>query len=596
MRIYFEDYSYKPSLIEPYLGGMDILEHDSNMTSFKVRRIGYLFVSTEKYSGPVFILPKSFLVNEGSRLNVLGMEGIFPEDVVETDPDENPDAPANPLAKVGKETLLPELSLWLYRALRRFLDENIGTEICAEAELDAQFPEDGARDKDLLSITLALIDFLKDHRNLFTQISIINHSGRNKIDWHKTVSRDPLIQNGEPWYIKLAIREKSINIDDRLIVLYYSVLNYIRRKYKFPVSIGEVPYELLPVHTIQRYLETGIGSKELQRIRHHYFRDDLKHLWTLLDSFFTHNSTDRDEGKRKEYILVSNFNIVFERMMDALISDTHGVEELKNQSDGKLVDHIFRYKSLIGRHTEIYYIGDSKYYSDTNRPEGVALYKQFTYAKNAIQYHIDKIYLPGKSEGTLHYRDKYTEGYNITPNFFIRSRVTKEDLSFDNPAIEMTYWDKKKHLEYPKTNKHFEDRLFDRDTLILREFKINLLFVIAAYAGYEEEYWKSDFHRIIRELFIESIDKEYEFFILTPQNEDINKFHYLYFEWINGKVYTLESDNKTAPEHLLLAFEKNDTGKKDKEAFLSQKLREYNTGKELLYDLQPITLAELNKM
>ena len=196
---------------------------------------------------------------------------------------------------------------------------------------------------------------------------------------------------------------------------------------------------------------------------------------------------------------------------------------------------------------------------------------------------------------TLHYRDKYTEGYNITPNFFIRSRVTKEDLSFDNPAIKMTYWDEAKHLEYPRTNKHFEDRIFDRDTLILREFSINLLFVIAAYAGYEEEYWRSDLHRTIRELFIRSIDKEYEFFILTPQKENINKFYCLYYEWINGKAYTLETGGKNPTEHLLLAFEKTDTGKKDKETFLSQKLREYTTGEELLYDLQPITLVELNK-
>ena len=301
----------------------------------------------------------------------------------------------------------------------------------------------------------------------------------------------------------------------------------------------------MPVSEIQRLLDTGIGSKEMKRIRHHYFRDDLKILWGLLNSFFTYNTTDSEI--KKEYLLVRNFQAVFERMIDSLISDDRGVTELKKQKDGKLVDHIFPYKSLIGSHTEIYYIGDSKYYSDANRPEGVALYKQFTYAKNAIQYHIDKIYLPGKSEGTLHYRDKYTEGYNITPNFFIRSLVTKDDISFDMPSIAMTYWDETKHLEYPRTNKHFEDRIFDRDTLILREFSVNLLFVIAAYAGYEEEYWKSDFHRTIRELFIKSIDKEYEFFILTPKDEDINKFHYLYFEWINGKAYTLESDSKTIP-------------------------------------------------
>lgn len=592
MRIYFEDYSYEASLIEPYLGDMNLLEYGTGMTSFKVRRIGYLFVSTEKYSGPVFILPKSFLVDDGSRLNVLGMEGIFPEDVVETDLDEDPDAPVNPLLIVGKETLLPELSLWLYRALRRFLDENSGTGICAEAKLDAQLPEDSARDKDFLSTALALIDFLKNHRNLFTQISLINHSGRNKIDWPKTVSGDPFIQNGEPWYIKLAIREKSVNIDDRLIIIYYSVLNYLRQKYKFPISIGEVPYELLPIHTIQRYLETGIGSKKMKSIRHHYFRDDLKHLWTLLDSFFTHNSIDQDKEKRKEYILVSNFNIVFERMIDTLISDTHGVEELKKQSDGKLVDHIFRYTSLIGNKDDIYYIGDSKYYRDDNRPKGVAFYKQFSYARNAIQYQIDQLYLSGrKSRENIRYRDTLTEGYNITPNFFIRSRVTAEDIQFDTPSLRLPYWDKSKNQEFPENNKHFEDRLFDRDTLILREFSINLLFVIAAYAGYEESYWFSDIHKTIRSEFIKTIDKQYEFFILTPNNIEAIPFYFLHSEWLNGKVYTLEEGGN----RFLVAFEKTPKGEKDKQAFRNSSIRSNETGEKITYDMPNTSLKELDK-
>lgn len=589
MRIYFENYAYRSDLIEPYLGQMKILYPGSDRGTRYTDRIGYIFISTEKYSGPIFILPKSFLIKESKdRLNVLGMQGIYPENVIDT---EDPD---NPLELDNNGSFLPELGLWLFRALDRFRLEHEGESKGEEAELDSQLPEDGARDKDFLSIAIELIDFLKEHRSLFTQISLINHSGRDKIDWPKTVKGQPIIQNGEPWYLDPAIKDKTINIDDTLLKLFFSVLRYLRDKYKFPIQLGEVPYELKPITEIQRLLDTGIGSKEMKRIRHHYYRDELVLLWGLLNSFFNTNTSDAEY--KKEYLLVKKFQTVFEGMIDSLISDDSGVKELKKQQDGKLVDHIFRHKSLIGSHTDIYYIGDSKYYIDTNRPEGVALYKQFTYAKNAIQYHIDKIYLPGVSEGTLHYRDKYTEGYNITPNFFIRSRVTKDDTDFDKPAMKMTYWDEAKHLEYPKPNKHFEDRFFDRDTLILREFSINLLFVIAAYAGYEEEYWKSDFHRTIREAFIKSIDKEYEFFILTPQNEDISKFHYLYYEWLNGKAYTLESNKESAPEHLLLAFEKTAKGEQDRQAFLSQKLIEYTTGKEIRYDLRPTTLAELNNI
>ena len=121
-----------------------------------------------------------------------------------------------------------------------------------------------------------------------------------------------------------------------------------------------VPYELLPEEEIQRLIDTGIGSKQMRRIRHKYYRDDLKHLWGLLDSFFTYNTSDDDNFRTNEFLLVRKFENVLEAMIDSLISDTRGVEDLKKQDDGKLIDHIFRFNSLVGNLSDIYYIGDSK--------------------------------------------------------------------------------------------------------------------------------------------------------------------------------------------------------------------------------------------
>lgn len=590
MRIYFEKYLYKTDKIQKILGE-HLVHEDSTKHTWETDRIGYIFVNTDDYSGPVFILPKSFLIDEGGRLNVLGMKGIYPEDVMDTDD------PANPLEIDGRGSFLPELGLWLYRALNRFREEHEGTPISQRAMLDSQLPDSNSRDKDFLSTALDLMDFLKDHRNLFTQISLINHSGRDKIDWPKTVKGDPFIEDGEPWYLDPAIKEKTIDIDDTLLVLYYSVLKYLRDKYRFPIDLGDVPYELLPENEVQRLIDTGVGSKQMRRIRHKYFRDDLKHLWGLLDSFFTYNSTDEDRNRTDEHLLVRKFETIFEAMVDSLISDTGGVEDLKKQDDGKLVDHIFRFTSLIGSVSDIYFIGDSKYYRDDKRPEGVALYKQFTYAKNAIQYHIDKYYLankrgpwPPKGKGEIRYRDTLTEGYNITPNFFIRARVTEEDTDFSSPSLQKTFWDEDKGQENPPTNRHFEDRLFDRDTLILREFSINLLFVIASYAGYEDECWSSDLHRTIRDSFIESIDKEYEFFKLTPKNENTLGFDRLYIPWLNGKTYTLDESD----ESLIVAFEKSQRGQKDKEEFKRQHFVSRDTGQQISYDLTPTSLRQLN--
>ena len=591
MRIYFEKYPYKNDQIEKILGD-SLVHHDFDKGTWETDRIGYLFVNSEKYSGPVFILPKSFLIDEGNRLNVLGMNGIYPEDVIDTD-DEH-----NPLEIEGKGSFLPELGLWLYRALNRFREEHEGTPISQRAMLDSQLPDNNSRDKDFLSTALDLMDFLKDHRNLFTQISIINHSGRDKIDWPKTVAGDPFIENGEPWYLTPVVKEKAIDIDDTLLVLYYSVLKFLREKYRFPINLGEVPYELLPESEVQMLIDTGIGSKIMRRIRHKYFRDDLKHLWGLLDSFFSYNTFEEDKNRINELLLVRKFEAIFEAMVDSLMSDSSGVEDLKKQDDGKLIDHIFRFTSLVGNISDIYYIGDSKYYRDDKRPEGVALYKQFTYAKNAIQYHIDKYYLthkrapwPPKGKGEIRYRDSLTEGYNITPNFFIRARVTENDTDFSAPSLKKTYWDENKGHENPPSNKHFEDRLFDRDTLILREFSINLLFVIASYAGYEDECWSSNLHHTIRDTFIESIDNDYEFYKLTPKNENTLGFYRIYIPWLNGKAYTLDETD----EYLIVAFEKTQRGRKDKEEFKHQVFVSHDTGQTIGYDLIPTSLRALSK-
>ena len=591
MRIYFENHKYASDKIQPYLPKHMLYNDDSKHIAW-TDYIGYLFVSNDVYSGPIFILPKSFLISQDGVDTVLGIKNIYPVDVIDCNDEENP------LEIAGKGSFLPELSLWLYRALNRFRIENQSSPISIQAMLDAQLPEDGARDKDFLSTAIDLIDFLKDHRSMFTQISLINHSGRNKIDWAKTVKKDPFFENGEPWYLDPAIKDKVINIDDALLILYYSVLRYLRDKYCFPIDLGEVPYQLLSPSEVQRLIDTGIGSKQMKRIRHKYFRDDLKHLWGLLDSFFTFNISDDDKEKKKEHLLVRKFHVIFEAMIDALISDTRGVEALKSQADGHLVDHIFRFPSLLDPNSDIYFIGDSKYYKDDKRPEGVALYKQFTYAKNAIQYHIDQVLLEekyGKGKKTtpeLKYRDTFTEGYNITPNFFIRSRVKENTTEFDHPALMLCDdWNTSRGQKYPPTNKHFEDRLFDRDTLILREFSINLLFVIAAYAGYEDDCWAREIHTKIRNEFITSIDEEYQFYVVTPLNVEPLPFDRLHTNVLNGRTYM----NPKSDRSLIVAFEKSEQGDKDLERFRNNKLRSFETGELLTYDIKPISLKELNE-
>ena len=565
MLVYFEGHRYPKDLVVPYFTDRDFNEpvvpymHDQN--GYYLEYIGYIFVTSEKYSGPVFILPKSFLAVDVSdpekRETLLGESGLLPEQIFDTDKDDNV------LTLSGRETFLPELSLWLFRAMVRFREDCKKEKDHENLEKLYQLtPQDNSRDRDFLSTAIRLIDFLSDHRNLFTQIHKINNSGRAAIDWNKTIRKYPYIKEGKPYYLDLQIKDKAINIDEELIILYYSVLRYLKDKFHFPITLGDIPYELLSPSEIQRYLDTGVGKRKMRDIKGKYFRDDLRTLWTLLDAFFTFNYSRDDKCPRKEALAVKEFDAVFEKMVDRLIGDTSKLAALKNQKDGKLIDHIYMDKSLIGKDSNIYYIGDSKYYSDSHDIEGVPLYKQFTYARNAIQYNIDQYYLKHKANpNAIRYRDKDTEGYNVTPNFFVRPKIKSDTLDFDTPSFSASE-------NQPKRNKHFEDRLFDRDTLLLREYEINLIFLIAAYGSYED-HWATSIRTTIREDMIQFLTDTYDFFKIQPKDIPVttptgklfdipflNYFHNL----LAGKVYK-ESDDST---DLILAFEKKtEQGKLD---------------------------------
>ena len=173
--------------------------------------------------------------------------------------------------------------------------------------------------------------------------------------------------------------------------------------------------------------------------------------------------------------------MVFEDMIDTLISDDtkDKNDKLKDQPDGKIVDHIYHYSSLV-REDDIYYIGDSKYYKEGHDPGENSIYKQFTYAKNVIQMNMD-VTTPNEKIGRGNYYDDETEGYNISPNFFIRGMVNPQHLNYIEPELEQ----QKKKDGKPAVEKrcHHKNRLFDRDTLFVLKYSINFLFVLSAYAA-----------------------------------------------------------------------------------------------------------------
>ncbi len=81
-----------------------------------------------------------------------------------------------------------------------------------------------------------------------------------------------------------------------------------------------------------------------------------------------------------------------------------------------------------------YYIGDSKYYKQKNRIGRESVAKQFTYARNVIQWNLNLFFgedaeKSDRRETDFCLRDEVTEGYNVIPNFFI-SGMVPPDLNY----------------------------------------------------------------------------------------------------------------------------------------------------------------------
>jgi hypothetical protein len=197
---------------------------------------------------------------------------------------------------------------------------------------------------------------------------------------------------------------------------------------------------------------------------------------------------------------------------------------------------------------EVYYIGDSKYYAIGSELDKKSIYKQFTYAKNIIQSSIDL------EEAGI--RDHLTEGYNFTPNFFISAYIPQKQIDgrwvfsledFHTHRLEDRTYDPIKYSSH-----HFENRLFDRDTLYLTHVDINLLFLIAIYAR-DDKYEQRDFARIFKEdiyqAFTRLLDDKYDFYLIENYSDKIIESN---FKALNGKIYEVKyHENK---RHLILAL------------------------------------------
>lgn len=527
MKILVEECQYDAALVRDVLQGIDALQNVEGLVSLSY--VGYYY--NPKLNGgrgdTVFILPKVLMDEQGKVFSKYS-----PDAIIHMDHDKMSDQ---------ERKFLYEFAVWIYRAVDVYQRSHKDSDIVYHRKISQIGRGMKKRANTLLDILLSLIQFNKDNQSLITFILKNLHSGVNKINWTRTINHSAaIIQNDEPIYFNPVNKKRQVNYDEELLIIYYSILNYINQTYGFQADIT-VGFPLIAGSKFESYLN-GRGVIRLRQIKYKYFSDKMLELWNLCFAFFAHRAEITTSAELKEYLLVKNFYVVFEAIIDELIGDSKEdlPKDFKEQKDGKLVDHLYTYPGLIEADEEqrTYYIGDSKYYKIGGSLGDASIYKQYTYARNIVQYNIDLWMDENAPDPEVRLRDDVTEGYNIIPNFFISAAMKKDDYSYNHREIELTKITGKRN---PEIKFQFKDRLFDRDTMLLSRYNVNFLFVISLYARNrqtEKAVWKEEVRERFRDEIRNVLENEYSFYPMRSRGVVLDDYMTQHFRQLNGKVFT----------------------------------------------------------
>lgn len=523
MRVLVEGEKYPLSLLESIIDarfyktyGLDgIVSHVGYFYSFSNNEIIYIlpkvFIDTNKIV--LFDFEKEKLANSGFYLH-----------------------------NHNKSSKLKELLILFYRSLLEYKKRQPLNSIVNKDESLVLDSNIGANEYTYLDIIMNILNFHREHQNtiLFIEKKHLSQQHKN-VSWDKTIKKTlPYIDmNQKPIYTQAVNKKKYVDSDEILLSMFYSVLHHLKSEYKFNITIDKI----YTIYTGKSYENlTKKAPKLLKRIKHKYFSDILVRIFKLMELYFDTTNSGKSKKKTNEFIRVDNYHIIFEDMVDKLFSDNlpRELKELKTHKDGKEIDHIFEYDALLNTSESIFYIGDSKYYKIGSNIEQKSKYKQFTYAKNVIQFNIDILNDSKKKpiNDTIRYRDSLTEGYNISPNFFIQGRIS-DDMNFMSDDLQL-------ENKTPVHSFHFQDRLFDRDSLFIHYYNINFLFVLKSYSQFNSvnlKLFREKCKKTFKKSIVEYLDSIFEFHKKEFADlDEIQNFVDTNFRKYNGMMYRLKNE------------------------------------------------------
>lgn len=604
MLLFIEGYPYELShlirdnlTVRKALSGV-VSFFNNKETTYSPEYVGYCY--SKAADDVIFFLPKVVLTGEQTKDNEKDtIFGADPKKIIDFE-SSNLEGNFTEDDRIKYKEFLSELSIWIYRTISVYKKEH-NENILESREIQSKSAGRKVKHNTLLDVIIALRDFNRNNQEYFTFVARNMHKGFNKIQWTKTISKSQaIISNGTPIYIDPVNKKKVVNFDEELLVIYFSILRYIADVHGFSFDIN-INYCLIPTKVLKsKYIDKNFGTHRLCQIKYKYYSDKALRIWDLCYAFFDREHKITMKVPEDDFLLAKDFERIFELMIDKLVGENEKdilPSDLTDQKDGKLVDHMYIDNGLLVK-SELakeltYYIGDSKYYK--RQKDGIvnlgekSIYKQYTYARNVIQWNINMFLGLQKTKeykNQPQLRDDLTEGYNPIPNFFISAHIPDKKHSSEGKFLSFED-DTLNNEGNIQLNRQFENRLFDRDTLLLCHYDVNFLFIVSLYGRdnkKRQEEWREKVRKEFRKSIQETLNKLYTFYTLQPR-VGMNCYNFIKenFHKLNGKIYRPQKDGnylilalmKKEAEEVAKIFGKYTANEIEKNEVLKQDLESY---------------------
>jgi hypothetical protein len=195
---------------------------------------------------PIIILPKVFINEHGHAFGT-----YKPVDFLEIENDKNLQ---ESLKKEHKLAFLYSISTWLYLSIKKFNDRKPTSNITDVSELNQIVSSFGKQHISELEIVRSLMQFNHENQQLFTFIKKTNSSQNRLVK--NNYSQTAYFQAETLLYLDTLTKQKTIHVEEELIVIFYSVLASINQKYFLKIPLNPL-FKVMSAREFDAFMRHG---------------------------------------------------------------------------------------------------------------------------------------------------------------------------------------------------------------------------------------------------------------------------------------------------------------------------------------------------